>query len=62
MGEYGSISPLISQARVCKILMNLLSRNNRISGDITFATVLLDRIKQLGSNLPIFGVKSKKEL
>lgn len=44
-GEYDNITPLISQSGVCKILMDLFSENNRISGDITFVPVLLDKIK-----------------
>ena len=62
VGEYDSITPPISRAGVCTILMDLFSGNNRISGDITFVPVLLDKMKKYpGSNQLIFGVKSKKE-
>jgi len=61
-GEYDSITPSISQAGVCAILMDLFSGNNRISGDITFVPVLLDKIKKYpGCNQLVFGVKSKKD-
>ena len=61
-GEYDTIAPAISRAGVCSILMDLFSGNNRISGDITFVPVLLDKIKKYpGCNQLVFGVNSKKD-
>ena len=42
--------------------MNVVSGDNRISGDITFIPVLLDKIKKYpNSNRIIFGVNSNKK-
>ena len=47
---------------VCIVLMDLFSGKNRISGDITFVPVLLDKIKKYpGCNKLVFGVNSKKD-
>ena len=47
---------------MCKIIMDLFSGENRISGAITFNPVLLDSIiKYKGCNPLIFGVKSNKK-
>ena len=46
LGDYGDITPSLNRDGVCMILMDLFSGDNRISGDITFVPVLLDKIKQ----------------
>ena len=61
-GEYGSITPPISRSGVFIILIDLFSGNDRISGDITFVPVILDKIKKYpGCNQLVFGMNSKKE-
>ena len=61
-GEYKKLFPPLVRNGVCLVLMDLFSGDNRISGDITFIPVLLDRIKKYpNANRIVFGVKSNKE-
>ena len=61
LGDYGEFIPSLNCAGVCMLLMDLFSVSNRISGDITFITVLLDHIKKYkGCNRLVFGVNINK--
>ena len=61
-GEYNDMFPSLIRNGVCSVLMDLFSGDNRISGDITFVPVLLDRIKKYPNvNRIIFGINSNKE-
>ena len=61
-GEYNKLFPAIIRGGVCKIIVDLLSGENRIPGAITFNHVLFESIiKYKGCNRLIFGVKSDKK-
>ena len=59
LGDYSDITPGLNCAGVCILLMDLFSGSNRISGDITFVTVLMDHTKRYpGYNQLVFGINS----
>ena len=61
LDDYSDITPSLNRPGVCIVLIDLFSGCNRISSDITFLPVLLDKIKQYpGCNQLVFGVNTNK--